>query len=980
MPSLYDTSTSASSTGSRSSGFFPKSHPKPESSYSNQYSLASAAKNASFRERVAHSELGLAEIREHDIASSRPSSIGHRQQHSYAASEPGIARSSFADSARFKGYFTRNVATEQKHSSERDGVREGDFQRKHMQQSTEQHPRGRSPDGYRSTSGIINSQYLKSTERSRSLSSNRFSGNNLRMEPTSSNRLETSKESQQRATYRSSSPPPRRNSQAEDRQFGDRSSLTMGSSKEEEEANNTRDSAESPPPNAAKLTHYGRAEIETPTPTSVRDLKQRLWDSDETLHHWHAQNERLQKSHIEPRRLGYSVSSKSSNSSQLETFTESLTTISSTRRTLTRSISPRPVRSREPAGHSLLLNSRYSQAAARVASRSPSRRKFAAQSTSPTRTNLFVESVQSELQPRDLASPQTNSTDVHNEPQARPQAPAANGTKAESEVTAVMTNKAIASLMARISAVKRSDPAEALAQIDAILSSENASLETLREETGLTRHGDVSAVDEKEVSATQPLHVAQEAMIGHIDEESSIAATSVSSMTNPTYQGPSTVRNEVLSFSNKPSLLQAYGSTALIGRKERYRSMSEQRKSAAPPSTISLSSKDKVRFGESVRQRPSEFPPIMPSNSAELADKIRRWDEMSAPEITGVTSEDSRYPIEPEGRSFTTTVTSRRRAHPWDSSMSGQVGGKTAPGENVSRSSSWMKTYKPKYNSQENVAQFPTDCYFDEESNSIQAFPSEYSDDKSETDQKSDNIATGEVIQTTTKQQETPKTIQFDSTWVSLPESSFFRDVAAPTHTVREIATTPPRLGGSSFNHDDALASPNYAFRLQRAPRQPDVSSPSPPSRLVRSEEENQRRMQTFSPQTRQPARDFHSLSPRAIRIDRDLRRTNSGDDSSTEYGEEVTLLNKPKSRGLRSFLPKRRTFKRSTLAPLDEDTSLLSHKSDMLALDVELPPPAQNRGRRLALTQDRVRSRSLDDSRSRNPSIAEKFGRLLRV
>ncbi|GAX28766.1 hypothetical protein FisN_25Lh177 [Fistulifera solaris] len=979
MPSLYDTSASASSTGSRSSGFFPKSHPKPEASYYNQYSLASAAKNASFRERVSHSELGVAEITERKFVSYRPSSTRHRQQHMYAASEPGMARpqSSFTDSARFKGYFTSNVANEQDHPSERGGIKDKvDFQQNHVQQSPELHPsRGRSPDTYRNTSRITDGQYSSFIERSRSLSSNRLSGN-FRIEPASNNPLETTKEGKQRATYRSSSPPPRRNSQTVDQQLYDESSLTMSSSKEHEEASNTRVSAESPPPNAAKLTYYGRAEIETPTPTTVRDLKQRLWDSDETLHHWHAQNERLQKSHIEPRRLGYSVAAKSPSSPQVEDSTESLTATSNTRRTLARSISPRPVRLREPAGHSLLLNWRYSQAAARVASRSPSRRKSAAQSASPARTNSFAESVQSELQPRDLANSQSNSKDVHDGPQTRPQAPVANKeTKAESEVTAVMANKAVASLMARISAVRRSDPAEALAQIDAILSSENASLVTAREEIAPTRHvGD--SVDEQEVSVTQPQHVAQQSMVGHLDEESSIAATSVSSMTNPTYQGPSTHRNEVVSFSNKPSLLQAYG---LIGRKERFRSMSEHRKSVAPPSTISLSSKDKVRFGESVRQRSSDFPPIMPSNSAELVDKIRRWDEISATDIKGARSEDSRYPIEPDGRALSTTG-NRRRAHPWDSSLSGQLGGKNAPGENATRSSSWMKASKPKYTSQERVTSFPTDRYFDEESNSIQAFPSEYSEDELETDLKSDNLATRQANQTTAKQQHDTETILFDSTWVSLPESSFFRDVAAPTRTARETATTPPRLSGSSFEDHDDLASPDYAFRLERAPRQPDVSSPSPPSRLVRSEEGDHRRMQTFSPQTRQPTRDFHSLSPRAIRKDRDLRRSNSGDDSSTEYREEDTLLNKPKSRGLRSFLLKRRTFKGSTLAALDEDTSLLSQKSDLLAFDVELPPPLQNRGRRLALTQDRARSRSLDDSRSRNPNIAKKFGRLLRV
>jgi hypothetical protein len=981
MPSLYDTSTSASSTGSRNSGFFPKSYPKPAASYYNRYSLASAAKNASFSERAAHSELGVAEISQHEFVSNRPSSTGHRQQHMYAASEPGITRpqTNFADSARFKGYFNRNAVNEQKHPSERDGIRdEGDFHRNHLQQSPEQHPRGRSPDAYRNTSRITDSQYLSSTERSRSLSSNRFSGH-LRMEHRSNYRLETTKESQQRGTYRSSSPPPRRNSQAVDQQLDDRLSLRMGSSKEHEEANNKRESAESPPPNVAKLTYYGRAEIETPTPTSVRDLKQRLWDSDETLHHWHAQNERLQKSHVEPRRLGYSVSSKSSNGSQLDTPTESLTTTSSTRRTLARSISPRPVRSREPPGQLLFLNSRYSQAAARVASRSPSRRKSAAQSASLVHTTSFVESVQSELQPRDVANPQTNLKDVYDEPVTRTQAPAANETKAESEVTAVMANRAVASLMARISAVKRSDPAVALAQIDAILSSENASLETAREEIGSTRHGDDLGVDEKEVPATQHLHVAQDSVVEHLDEESSIAATSVSSMTNPTYQGPSTVRNEVLSFSNKPSLLQAYGSTALIGRKERFRSMSEHRKSAAPPSTISLSSKDKVRFGESVRQRSSEFPPIMPSNSAELADKIRRWDEMSAPDIAGMRSEDSHYPIEPAGRSRTTTV-NRRRAHPWDSSMLSQIDGKSAPGTSTARSLNWTNSYKPNNTPQEKVMSFPTDRYFDEESNSIQAFPSEYSKDGSEADPNSDNIVAREASEATTKQHQSPDITFFDSTWVSVPESSFFREVNATTRTEFEPTTTPPRLNGSSFDHNDSLASPDYALRLGRAPRQPDVSSPSPPSRLIRSEEGDHRSMQTFFPQTRQPTRDFHSLSPRAIRNDRDLRRTNSGDDSSTEYGAEVTLLNKPKSRGLRSFLPKRRTFKGSTLASLDEDASLMSHKSDMLAVDVELPPPLQNRGRRLALSQDRARSRSLDDSRSRNPNIAKKFGRLLRV
>lgn len=984
MPSLYDTSTSASSTGSRSSVFFPISHPKPAESYYNQYSLASAAKKAAHGGRAAHSELGWTEPLQHEVATDRPKSARRQQQPIYAASEPGITRqqTDFAQSDRFRGYFTRRKEKHE-HSSEMGGRGSNnldDFHRQQFQQSREQNPsRGRSPDGIRNTSGTPDDHYLSSTERSRSLSSNRLSSN-LRMEPRPNFRSETTKQGSQREVYRSSSPLPRIKSQSVDQSLYERSSsvemslagrssdVNIRERSAPDQLSNERESAGSPHPNVGKLSYYGRAEIETPTPTSVRDLKQRLWDPDESLHHWHSQNERLQKTQLEPQRLGFSPSTKYSQSPESNTPTESRSSTSSTRR----SISPIPSRSKESRVHSLLLNPRYSHAAARVASRSPSRKASALQSTSPAHTNSGVESVQSELQPRNLAKPQTNSTDVYDRLETDPEAVVANGVKAESEITTVMANKTVASLMARISAVTRSDPAEALAQIDAILSSENASTETAREEVDLAsiRHDSDSDgkewhQDEKQVTGRQPQYVAPDPLGAHLEEESSIAATSVSSMTNPTYQGGHTIRNEVMSFSNKPSLLQAYGSTALMGKKEWIRSSSEQENNSSPPSTISLSSKEKGRKpGESARQQSLKCPQIVASNSAELAVKIRRWDEMSAPDIAGVKSDDSGYPVEASGRVPNTPV-NRRRAHPWDSSMPPQLDRKNTA------ANAWTKQYKPKHTAPDKVTSFPTDRYFDEESNSI--LQTGYSEDGFDMDPK---------IQSTPTQQQQAETMLFDSTWVSVPESSFFRQHSAfpraDLEPVKADAATPTRLLMSSFDQEDALSTPDHAFGHGRVPRQPDVSSPRPPSRLLRSDNESHRPLQTFSPQTRAPTRDFRSLSPRAVRNRQILHQSSSGD-SSSDHGVGVALLNKPKSRGLRSFLPKRRALKGNAVA-LEEDISLLSQSSDVFALDVELPPPLQSRGRRYASTQDRERARSLEDSRSRNPNIAKKFSRLLRV
>lgn len=1028
MPSLYDTSTSASSIGSRSSSFFPKSHPKQPTSYYNQYSFASAAKNASQGERTVQSELGWVEPLQHEVVAS---SARRRQQPVYASSEPGITHHQ-TESDRYTGYINRFRETaeqkdqryvegtqfenmkERQHQNEENvrGVSNAnDFRRHQYQQSREERPsRGRSPNGSRNTSGSSDDIYLRATDRSRSVSSTqRFS--KVRMEPMSNFRAETTKQTSLRQIRRSSSPVPRSKSPSLDRSFYEKSSSVELSFEEcsseihslergndrSAQLTSARESAGSPHPKAAQISYNERAVIETPTPTSVRDLKQKLWDPNETLHHWHSQNERLQKSQIEPRRLGFST--KYSKSADSNTPTESTSTTSSSHY----SLSPKPSRVEESRVNTLLLNPRYSRAAARVASRSPSRKVSAIQRDSPAQRSSARDFLQSELQPRNQSKLQTNSTDMDDGFYVDHESRVASDVKAESEVTAVMANKSVASLMARISAVKRNDPAEALAQIDAILSAESINAETELEEIGPTRRDNESDSkeryrDEDNAPRRQPKHVDQDSSEEHFDEESSIAATSVSSMTNPTYQGPSTTRNEVLSFSNKPSLLHAYGSTAI-------RASNRQEIRSPPPSTISLSNRDRRRKpGESARQprkflgRISEeshqFPPIMPSNSAELADKIRRWDEMSAPDITGVKSDDSGYPVEAAPR-VPNTPANRRRAHPWDSSIpahSTQMDNKGLK----SKSTDWTKQYKPKRTAQEARYMATEDSYyFDEESNSIQAYPSAFPGDDFDVDRKveSKNGSTGETSQSMShQQQEEAKTMSFDSTWVSVPESSFFQEHSSPRLADPEPQKSNAGLSSqptmSSFDQDDAFSTPDYAFGTGCAPRQPDVSSPRPPLRSLRTDNVhrdvsltplgNRRSMQTFSPRTRGPTRDFRSLSPRAVRNELILRQSSSGD-SSGEHGIEVALLNKPKSRGLRSFLPKRRPLKSDTVV-LDQNMSYSSQISDSFAMDIELPPPLQNRGRRYGSTQDRERSRSLEDSRSRNPNIAKKFSRLLRV
>jgi hypothetical protein len=387
----------------------------------------------------------------------------------------------------------------------------------------------------------------------------------------------------------------------------------------------------------SRYDYKQRSEIETPLPAKVQDLRQKLWDPNEALQ-------------VPVRPSVREIKEREPlNQEQMHNYNHGPGNMRETSQRNSRSLSPKSSRRRLDNSGSQMFKSRYYQAAA-AAQRSVA---------SPERSLSTAG--------RKAASPYSHKPDVAtdsarqiytnlSEEEKEDNLRTIKNRYATSDVGPANGGQNVHSLMARLGAVDRANPDAALAQIDAILRAESRSA-----------NGDpVSSNRESSQNAQNTAgkdYSDQEAVEVNADDESSSEgdsddATSVSSMTNPTYQSvklapdPSNGPHSTSAQGRpRPSALQSYAKSgtpymniskadepnATSARDVESKSKSKKLRSP-PPTTISLSSsKEKIKKSDDAPiVDPSVFqniggdsPAIATSNSAELAEKIRRWDDMS---------------------------------------------------------------------------------------------------------------------------------------------------------------------------------------------------------------------------------------------------------------------------------------------------------------------------------------------------------------
>lgn len=847
------------------------------------------------------------------------------------------------------------------------------------------------------------------------------------------------------------------------------------------------------------VQYLDRVEIETPGPARVRELRSKLWDPNESLQvskkpvsqaperlaslkydrqglnrRWneyyehqlseeaHAKQEqdllaeqrarRRDQEHLQQQQQRESRSLSPAASRSRSAVNTSASTAGSSTAALASSTS------------SMLFKSRFYEAAQRgmVSSSSPDR-----SSASDRRSGV---SSRANKSGDSLYQSAVGSGDEETPHRAASQVSLATNRSTRTDVS-------VATLLAKLTAVKRDNPDEALREIDAILKAESA-------------------------SSGEPLVVANPVLDDESLEGSEDDETSVSSITNPTFGVKPTEQTKEVATSAKsagqprPSSLQNYSSkvaqtTKLAEAKAKSKSRSRRERSP-PPASINVSStKDKKetlvanpekvltgyqRLEHGADERPpipvqtdplakpgpetkpavrstvrntldwkmnsnlnpadgcpvpdpeiaeavdrfltpvpDEAQTIGPANSLELAEKIRRWDEMSGPEfINRVCPCD---PNEADDKSSGLLSASQhrltpgnRRPHPWDGAVPVTMGRIDVRDTSMESACGVETEFSPKYDEFASPASSARQLRMERirksassdsasdrggsvpstgrqavnEAQSPVASNADFTGDRFEVDPKllADSESWEERPRWSVRQEQS-KTLSddFDSAWVALPSSNFFQSQksgdAAPTG--RSVAESKTESGANVAKGE-----------LQDAP------DPEP---MVTQQ------LQKFSPTTESPSRSTHNYKPPEVaksgelRLDYKDRRyereeamaSNQQQAQLADYDDqlEVGLVSSGNGtetkhrRGLRAFL-KRRQNGKSSASHASASVSSASRKiSSARTLDHDLmdhTPVASGRRSRDSRSPSRDRARSLEERRIRNPTIAKKFSRLLRV
>jgi hypothetical protein len=227
----------------------------------------------------------------------------------------------------------------------------------------------------------------------------------------------------------------------------------------------------------------------------------------------------------------------------------------------------------------------------------------------------------------------------------------------------------------------------------------------------------------------------------------------------------------------------------------------------------------------------------------------------------------------------------------------------------------------------------------------------------------------------------------FDSAWVSLPSSSFFpghlQEAVSAEENAKVLSLSKPGDGNVNFSRQ-AHRDEHY--------------------QTFRAKEESTKNEASASRGFENAKGDFKS----AVGTTRTFQL--GGSREGEKAGVEVAIVNdlqqKPTKslhpslseanrgrRGLRNFLKLKQMGRTPSISQESASTSSRSHLQSVTrdlqsaSLDLEgaeaPPPPSRGRSQKdegHSGSADRLRSRSLDERRIRNPHIAKKFSRLLRV
>ena len=561
----------------------------------------------------------------------------------------------------------------------------------------------------------------------------------------------------------------------------------------------------------------------------------------------------------------------------------------------------------------------------------------------------------------------------------------------------------VASLLAKLQSVNRSDPSVALQEIDAILKAEAGN------------GSGVAASMRKDMKMTsvsngppQPSHPPGPNSVEDDDGDSE-SETTVSSITNPTFSGHTKhrkKREEVKKSQPLPTTVEGEAIDHVVKPLKEPSDFSGSRRKkvrSPPPGTIKVSGnrvatrnfdhnldrKLASSRGASLVEIGEKGGPLVDSvdqmlspaldSTAELAEKIRRWDELSGkgsapdhkiPEIMSDTTEALGSIVTPSDGLC--NINRKKSHHPWDASIPtrrGKIDVKDTSmdvGEGIETK---FSSHFPNKESRQKTLRRCNDERnnpFADESHNPFAQESDHESMQASQATRSHEGSRGRVhaSQTTLATMSN----EFDDAWVTLPTSNFF------------TADTPPRRTNEKATVDARSFS-------DESPTPPPVST-------------KQASVQKFSPKRLNSSKgdvmDYEPPSPSARRRERNSdAASRDGDEkpmdqapSEEEYedGIEVTLVGGKKNtkrKGLRSLL-QRRNSKTQGLgtASVVSSTSRRRNQPRMAAYEAEAEPPrSASRGRRRGgSSPSRTRAHSLEERRIRNPNIAKKFSRLLRV
>jgi hypothetical protein len=851
-----------------------------------------------------------------------------------------------------------------------------------------------------------------------------------------------------------------------------------------------------------------RAEIETPSPAKVRELRKKLWTEDELLQ-------------VKVRSSFRDVENATKNYYGQRTHLDGPEMAGNSGQRNARSLSPKANRIRNENSNNnitqrhgsarerkgMLFKSRYYEAALRGdMSTSPKRKVNISEendrkSISPTKKNDVTKLLKEQsVSPTDIRSGSTEDIDTTVAVQWDKSNRKLTEQTSRSRQIDHMTNLATEddslkeeyalSLLKKITQVNMNDPQAAIAEINALLSKPQ---QITKKEVVLTptlRHSEDLITRE---SHSVPGVEQANPMVTENESDDDSEGSSVSSMTNPTFQELSNKDNGAMSPSAghpRPSLLGSCknSSNTFPTSKKQMMETNLKRSLVKDPANrspdeknvdniytelqkkvdeeVATSSHAKVDVKKSAVINESPAPSILAqlgslisprriedrtSQINEIEQKIKMWDDMS----TGIISMDAKSPktkedyldlhaisqgkkikptnVQDKARRDLPPDNSLKREHPWDASIPVRLGHVSVKDTSMDCGDGVEAQFTPKY-AKAHISPShtcgPTIQQRKEYAMKEKDSPSESTIGvaTTHTDQRNNELNNKKELYkneaqrfvSPQHQQATSMSDDFDSAWVRLPSSKFFAEKSPREQRTMQVSYNnrpDPSINEQLRSHqnvvpvhmDETLShagvSPNGEVEVEYFERsthvqandleieESDLLAPNPPYTQLGSYK-----------------RDTYPRHRQASTFDESYNTSNDSKDEEfpTSKSFETAPVrreeSKPRSRGLRGFLKRKqadkvgsRSVDKATTAASVSVSVASSRRSDANkastrplgdCADVEQSPSNNysevvNRySRRSAKSRSpsRNRARSLDERRIRNPGLAQKFNRLLRV